>query len=54
MRANARSKLKWKYDGKGSQTATWENYVFQVCLEMKDSNGQTLAPELVGDRQGSI
>lgn len=40
MRANARQGLKWKYNGNGSQTATWENYVFEVCLDMKDAEGK--------------
>lgn len=39
MRANARSSLMWKYDGNGQQTATWENYVFAVTLDMRDING---------------
>jgi CheY-like chemotaxis protein len=40
MRANARQGLAWKYNGHGSQTATWENYVFAVWLDMKDAEGK--------------
>ena len=40
MRANARQGLKWKYNGFGTQTATWEDYVFAVTLAMKDAEGK--------------
>jgi hypothetical protein len=40
MRANARHSLRWQYNGKGSQTATWENHVFAVWLDIKDAEGK--------------
>jgi hypothetical protein len=40
MRANARSRLKWRYGDNGSQTATWENRVFAVWLDMNDAEGK--------------